>query len=451
MNIILAMVKLSKRTSTLALGAAVSATLLLNANANADGLSGPHNYTAIQFQIDDLDNDRVNEEGYGWRVLHGIPLDDRWALEISGSGHRMERPSGSDRFFTFGADGIFNLNSRSYTSNGVSPFVGAGVGLFHDDTNNQPDNAFYANVTGGILVPLLGDLARLRIDARYALVISDSSPATAGPTGTDDTRFAEIIYGIGVQYALGQQRRKSFSCSSCDSDQDGIRNPVDYCPQSERFSSVDGRGCAVAPGSPDAALLPQSPTKTVTPVAVVFEPATNPVRAVGDDVSPEYVVPVTASVQQQVSVPSSADPNQYVPEAPAPTTAPAYIAATDPAVIGTATTVDSIDVEQIKFENGSARLLSSSTEALTAVLEVMEAEAGVNYEIQGHTDSQGSDAANLRLSQLRAHSVRNYLIEQGIDGWRLTAIGYGESAPIADNETAAGREKNRRVAFEPTR
>lgn len=439
--------------------------------ASASETSGPHNYSAIQFQIDDLDNDRVNEDGYGWRILHGIPLDDRWALEISGSGHRMERPSGedgNDRFFTFGADGIFNLNGKSYTQNSISPFVGGGLGLFHDDTNNQPDNAFYANLTAGVLVPLLGDLARLRLDARYALVVSDSSPATVNPTGNGDTRFAEIIYGVGIQYALGQQRRKDFSCSSCDSDNDGIRNPVDYCPQSVQFSSVDNRGCAI-PAQPQA-----SAVFSPLPAAVNNEPASSPIVAKETPTKVELVpAPAVASVpapppaptpevkvvSAPVVVPAVADPDQYVPETVAEFDAPEYVVAKTELPVAaapiraakSAPKIDSLAISQIKFENGSARLLPTSAGVLDQVIEAMNSQPNVNYEIQGHTDSQGSDAANLRLSQLRAHSVRNYLIEGGVSGWRLTAIGYGESAPIADNETPNGREKNRRVAFEPTR
>ena len=64
---------------------------------------------------------------------------------------------------------------------------------------------------------------------------------------------------------------------------------------------------------------------------------------------------------------------------------------------------------------------------------------------QGHTDSTGSDEHNQGLSQRRAASVRNYLITQGVDGARITSIGYGENHPIASNDDAAGRAQNRRV------
>jgi outer membrane protein OmpA-like peptidoglycan-associated protein len=65
--------------------------------------------------------------------------------------------------------------------------------------------------------------------------------------------------------------------------------------------------------------------------------------------------------------------------------------------------------------------------------------------IEGHTDEVGSDESNMVLSQSRADSVMNYMVAQGIDKYRLAAKGYGETKPIAPNDTDAGRAQNRRV------
>jgi OOP family OmpA-OmpF porin len=65
--------------------------------------------------------------------------------------------------------------------------------------------------------------------------------------------------------------------------------------------------------------------------------------------------------------------------------------------------------------------------------------------IEGHTDAIGTDAYNQRLSERRANSVKTYLVEHGIDGSRLSTVGYGESRPIASNQTREGRALNRRV------
>jgi outer membrane protein OmpA-like peptidoglycan-associated protein len=72
------------------------------------------------------------------------------------------------------------------------------------------------------------------------------------------------------------------------------------------------------------------------------------------------------------------------------------------------------------------------------------------FEIQGHTDSTGSDATNKRVSQTRSDAVMSYLVGKGVDSSRVKAVGYGESNPISDNKTRAGRAKNRRVEIRVT-
>ena len=68
-------------------------------------------------------------------------------------------------------------------------------------------------------------------------------------------------------------------------------------------------------------------------------------------------------------------------------------------------------------------------------------------EIRGYTDATGSRSYNMRLSQRRAESVKNWLVEKGIDASRITAIGYGPDNPIDSNDTPEGRERNRRIEF----
>lgn len=100
---------------------------------------------------------------------------------------------------------------------------------------------------------------------------------------------------------------------------------------------------------------------------------------------------------------------------------------------------------KIFFETNSDKLKVASLEQLDQLVVILKEYESANLSIGGHTDSQGSDAFNMALSQKRTESVRLYLISKGISESRLTATGYGEGTPIADNKTAAGRAKNRRV------
>ncbi len=107
-----------------------------------------------------------------------------------------------------------------------------------------------------------------------------------------------------------------------------------------------------------------------------------------------------------------------------------------------------IEIKQtIFFEFNKATIKSVSFALLNEVAQALKDNPTIKVEIQGHTDSVGNDNFNLKLSQKRAESVRTYLIKQGITSDRMTAKGYGENVPIADNRTADGRAQNRRVEF----
>jgi OOP family OmpA-OmpF porin len=107
----------------------------------------------------------------------------------------------------------------------------------------------------------------------------------------------------------------------------------------------------------------------------------------------------------------------------------------------------SVRLEGVTFELNSARLTADATQTLRGVADALRGEPNLRAEIAGHTDSSGEDAYNLRLSQERADSVLQFLVSQGIERNRLRARGYGETQPVADNGTPAGRERNRRVEF----
>jgi len=105
-------------------------------------------------------------------------------------------------------------------------------------------------------------------------------------------------------------------------------------------------------------------------------------------------------------------------------------------------------LENIYFETNSATLKTSSYPELERVVRMMQDNPGIKLEISGHTDNIGSYLANKQLSENRAKSVVDYLVEQGIDKSRFTYKGYAFTDPIAPNDTPEGRQKNRRVEFE---
>ena len=108
---------------------------------------------------------------------------------------------------------------------------------------------------------------------------------------------------------------------------------------------------------------------------------------------------------------------------------------------------EKIVLRNIFFESGSAELKKESAAELDKLFQFMTFNSTMKVEISGHTDDVGNDEANMKLSDSRAASVVNFLIDKGIVKERLTSKGYGETQPIADNKTEEGKAKNRRTEF----
>ncbi len=103
--------------------------------------------------------------------------------------------------------------------------------------------------------------------------------------------------------------------------------------------------------------------------------------------------------------------------------------------------------EGLFFNTGSAVIKDESFPVLDNVYEIMSKNPNIKISIEGHTDNTGSADGNKALSQKRADAAKAYLVNKGIDASRISTVGYGQDKPIADNSTAEGRQKNRRVEF----
>ena len=104
-----------------------------------------------------------------------------------------------------------------------------------------------------------------------------------------------------------------------------------------------------------------------------------------------------------------------------------------------------VNMSDVLFDTGSSTLKPATREKLAKISGIVLAHPGLTLQIEGHTDSVGSDQMNQQLSERRADSVRDFLIAQGVTGSSVTAKGFGKTQPVASNDTAEGRQKNRRV------
>ncbi len=217
-----------------------------------------------------------------------------------------------------------------------------------------------------------------------------ASPAHAKVPGyvysTDDITPVRDMDGHCVRTQI--DGGKEYAIKECiDSDGDGVPDYLDKCPNTPKGEKVDKDGCSSS----------QRAAKVVAPQAA----------------------PV-----------------------PAPAPAPAPV---PPPVVAKAEKKVSISLE-IEFDTGKAVIKPQYDDQIKNVADFMTTYPETTAVIEGHTDNVGKESSNVTLSKKRAESVRTYLIEKfGIAPGRLTAKGFGSSKPVADNKTAEGRQKNRRI------
>lgn len=183
----------------------------------------------------------------------------------------------------------------------------------------------------------------------------------------------------------------------------------------------------------------------------------------GRVISPKGKMPAPASPQMNSAFPVSDNIPTVVPVAnpePAPETLVAIEDMVpqmedgfpDPDAIPTPeslqATLDAVGrviVNGITFEFDSSVLSDESLASLNAVLGYLRNNPDVRIAVEGHCDTSGDTSLNPALSQARADAVRDWMIERGVDSWRIRAVGMSHTKPIADNSTAEGQAKNRRV------
>jgi len=223
-----------------------------------------------------------------------------------------------------------------------------------------------------------------------------------------------------------------------DSDGDGVPDDRDQCPNTPGGVTVDSRGCPLdtdGDGVPD--YLDRCPG---TPGGVSVDSKGCPLDTDGDGV-PDYLdqcpgTPAGVSVDDTGCPPDSdgdgvVDHLDQCPDTPE------------------GATVNSVGCwafeGTVLFGFDRSDIRSEAYPLLDEVVSILERNPGMEVEIQGHTDSIGDAAYNQGLSEKRAKAIMDYLASHGIASYRLSAKGYGETLPIASNETEEGRAQNRRV------
>ena len=289
-------------------------------------------------------------------------------------------------------------------------------------------------------------------------------PARAGcPLADSDHDGVHDIVDVCPHEAAGPtpdpQRR---GCPLLDSDRDGVDDRDDLCPQEPRgeHPDVSRAGCPLADSDADGVFDPSDACPTT-----VAGPHPDPTRAGcpdGDDDGDQVLNALDQCRTEhagfhpdpaRAGCPLPDGDHDMIPDATDACPTQPGAPSSNPRRNGCPGLVllhaDSISIEQpVYFATGRETILPRSRAVLTALAEAMRLTPEIRrVSIEGHTDDVGEDAANLELSEHRAHSVMQWLIAHDIDASRLEAHGFGETRPIAEGVSRGAREENRRVEF----
>ncbi len=226
-----------------------------------------------------------------------------------------------------------------------------------------------------------------------------------------------------------------------DTDGDGIKDSEDACPND--FGPVENNGCPDTDGDGILDKDDKCPNEAGTAALNGCPDSDGDGIADGDDECPNE-----AGLARFNGCPDSdgdgiADKNDKCPNE----AGVAELQGCPAPVVPTVQEQEQLNAyaKTILFATNKSNIKEQSAETLTDIIAILEKYPDARFSIEGHTDSTGSDAYNLKLSKERANAVMRYLVNGGIAPERLESEGYGETKPIADNSTAAGRQQNRRT------
>jgi OOP family OmpA-OmpF porin len=227
-----------------------------------------------------------------------------------------------------------------------------------------------------------------------------------------------------------------------DSDNDGIQDSKDDCPNTAGLAEFNG--CPDADGDGVVDKDDKCPTVAGLKALMGCPDADGDGVADGDDTCPNESGPAANS---GCPWPDTDGDSVLDKDDKCPNEAGTVANNGCPVVKPTPEVVNALNTyaRSILFDSGKASFQKQTDQVLQAMVVIFKEYPKANFGIEGHTDSQGPKSSNQALSERRANAVRDYLIANGISAERLTAAGFGEDSPIANNKTRSGRKENRRV------
>lgn len=338
-----------------------------------------------------FEGNRDYEDGPTYGLGVGYNFDEHWGAEavFNFVESEIERKGGDLDAYIYRLDGLYHF----MPSQKIVPYIGAGVGLMTADRERRStDNDPIVNYGGGLKFFFNKALA-LRADVRHIISFDDT--------------YNDLVYTIGLSYNFGGDEKTQKK----DSDNDGVYDDMDKCPDTPHGIAVDSAGCPL--DSDRDGVYDNMDRCPDTPLGVAVDSTGCPLDSDRDGVY---------------------DYKDKCPETPA------------------GVKVDSRGcwvIKGVHFDTAKWDIKPEFYPVLDEVVTVLANKPDLKIEIVGHTDNRGTLTFNQKLSENRAKAIIEYFIKEGVNSERLSSKGLGLTQPIDTNDTPEGRAKNRRVELKP--
>ncbi len=460
----------------------VAVMMVMGLSSHAQDSNNPW---AIAFGVNAVDT-RTSADGadhLNWFEQHfSQPFDvkNNWNILPSVSYLKVSRYIGSN--FSFGLQGSVNKITKLVTFDPTAPG--------HDSRGNvvtNPGDLMYYGIDGIVKYSFMNMIK--------SKVIDPSLHLGGGYTFLGDASFGTVNAGAGLTFwfsdfvglELGTTYKKAFGTEDPlvrshfqhtagvifkfggkDTDGDGVYDKDDACPEVAGLKQFNGcpdtdgdgiidsedacpdvAGIAALKGCPDAdgdgVTDAEDDCPNVAGLAALKGCPDTDKDGVADK---DDKCPSVAGPKENAGCPwpdtdkdGVADKDDACPDVAGPASNKGC-----PEVTAEAMSSIKVEARSIYFNSGKATFKTADVPArLDAISGIVKNYPNASFVIEGHTDSDGSDAFNQKLSEDRANAVKDALIARGISASKLTAVGYGESKPVATNKTAAGKAQNRRT------
>ena len=390
-------------------------------SATAHGQNGDWYVAPVVVYTDDDGDRKIDDSLAGAQLSFGRAVTERISLEgLLGYSNIRGFPGQVHWEASFNVLGFVNRDSA------ISPYLLAGVGYLgtafdNGGTENRPTGIFGIGVTWA-----LGDgFLTLRAEHRARLAYER------------DNNLTDRITTLGLQLSFGRR-----AIIVVDSDMDGVSDGWDQCPATAPGVEVDNTGCE-RDSDGDGVVNHADPCPN-TPAGVPVDSfgcrRDSDRDGVSDD-RDQCPNTVAGAAVDASGCERDGDGDKVVNRLDrCPNT-----------TVGVRVDLygcgirDVIELPGVNFASNTDRVLPGAEQVLIDAVATLKKHPDLVVEVAGHTDSDGDADYNQGLSKWRANTVRNYLINAGADAAHLSAKGYGEAKPIADNATAQGKAANRRV------